>query len=96
MVAVLDSFVNPYWPYLPEKKDDDDSEEIERAWSSVPDDPLDYHFYYNVLDCDNEGRIPMINGVKNEEFDVKSKSCLRRLTESSNKVRNYQPLSLTS
>ncbi|XP_028394669.1 transient receptor potential cation channel subfamily A member 1-like isoform X2 [Dendronephthya gigantea] len=92
VVAVLDSLVNPHWPYLPERKDDDNSEEIERAWSSVPDDPLDYHFYYNVLDCDDEGRIPKINDAKNNEFDVKSKSCLRRLTESKNKEAITHPV----
>ena len=88
MVAVLDCLINPHWPYLSQAKKEanKDSDHIERAWTSVPDDPLNYDFYYHVLDGDNEGRQPKINGVKNKEFDAKSKSCLRHLTESSNKV----------
>ena len=83
MVAVLDCLINPHWPYLPEgdKETNEDNDHIERAWTSVPDDPLNYDFFYHVLDGDNEGREP-----KNKEFDAKSKSCLRHLTESSNKV----------
>ena len=85
---MLDSLINPHWPYLPagNKDSNENNDRIERAWTSVPDDPLNYDFLYHVLDSDNEGRPPKISGVKNEEFDVKAKSCLRHLTESSNKV----------
>jgi hypothetical protein len=89
VVAVLDCLINPHWPYLPEgnkETTNEDNEHIERAWTSVPDDPLNYDFFYHVLDGDNEGREPKINGEKNKEFDAKSKSCLRHLTESNNKV----------
>lgn len=93
MVAVLDSLINPHWPYLPDfRKDanDEDTSRIEQAWSSVPDDPLNYDFLYHVLDSDNEGRQPMNKGVKNEDFSTKSKSCLRYLAESKNKVYNHE------
>lgn len=80
-MAVLNSLVNPRWPDL-EKGDD----RIERAWSSLPDDPLHYDFFYHLLEGDNKGMEPKIKGVKNEAFNVKSKSCLRHLTKSNNKV----------
>ena len=88
-MAVLDSLINPHWPYLPvsdENTNEENSKRIERAWTSVPDDPLTYHFFYHVLDCDSEGREPKINDEVNKEFDTKSKTCLRHLTESNNKV----------
>ena len=90
-MAVLDCFINPDWPYLPEKKDNYDpetteKEDIERAWSNVPDDPLNYHFLYNVLDADELGHSPKLNGAKNPKFKRSSKSALHYIAESDNKV----------
>ena len=85
---MLDCLINPHWPYLPvnDKNTSEDDDHIERAWTSVPDDPLNYDFFYHVLEGDNNGREPKNNGLKNEKFNAKSKSCLRHLTECSNKV----------
>ena len=91
MVAVLDRLVNPHWPYLPEKSRElgDNSDRIERAWSSVPDDPMNYDFFYHILDADEEGRQPKIDEqTLNELFNKKSMSCLRRIAESDDKVRS--------
>ena len=89
VVAVLDRLVNPHWPYLPEKTKElnENSDHIERAWSSVPDDPMNYDFFYHVLDADDHGREPKINErTLNELFNPKSMSCLRCIAESDDKV----------
>jgi len=89
VVAVLNRLVNPHWPYLPEKTHElgENSDRIERAWSSVPDDPLNYDFFYHMLDADDQGRQPKIDEqTLNELFDPKSMSCLRHIAESDNKV----------
>ena len=96
VVAVLDQMVNPYWPHLPKRRDNYETNEeedgIEGAWRTIPDDPLDYHFYYHILDGDTAGRPPKLlssEGDKweyNELFDRKSKSCLHLIAKSNNKV----------
>ena len=96
VVAVLNKMVNPYWPYLPERKDKYLSPEeeagVEGAWNNIPNDPLEYHFYYHILDADERGRPPKIQreegaGLKaNEHFDRNSKSCLHVIAKSSNRV----------
>ena len=94
VVAVLDQMVNPHWPHLPKRKDNyetnEEEEGIEGAWRTIPDDPLDYHFYYHILDGDTEGRppkLPSSEGDKyNEWFDRKSQSCLHLIAKSRNKV----------
>ena len=88
MVAVLDRLINPHWPYLPEKTNEQRSDLIDRAWSSVPDDPMNYDFFYHVLDADNNGRQPKVQGHVNKHFNPKSKSCLRHIADSENKVRH--------
>ena len=95
-MAVLDQMVNPHWPHLPKRKDeydnDDEEEGIEGAWTTIPDDPLDYHFYYHILDGDEGGRPPKIvssEGHKqtdNEYFNRRDKSCLHLIAKSNNKV----------
>ena len=95
-MAVLDQMVNPHWPHLPKRKDeydnDDEEEGIEGAWTTIPDDPLDYHFYYHILDGDEGGRPPKIvssEGHKqtdNEYFNLRDKSCLHLIAKSNNKV----------
>lgn len=92
VVAVLDRLVNPHWPYLPEKMRElgENSERIERAWSSVPDDPMNYDFFYHVLDADEQGRQPKIDEQTiNELFNQKSMSCLRRIAQSDDKVEYF-------
>ena len=86
---MLDRLVNPHWPYLPEKTRElgETSDRIELAWSSVPDDPLNYDFVYHVLETDDQGRLPKIDeNTINEMFNPKSVSCLRRIAESEDKV----------
>ena len=89
VVAVLDQLVNPHWPYLPEKikETGEKSDRIERAWSSVPDDPLNYDFFYHVLEADDLGQEPKDDeGNLIEEFNPKSMSPLRCIAESDDKV----------
>ena len=89
-MAVLDCLINPQWPYLPEKKERYDNkieeEGVERAWSTVPDDPLNYQFRYHLLEADEHGQLPILNGEKNPEFKHASKSALHYIAESNNKV----------
>ena len=96
-MALLDKMVNPHWPHLPKRKEsyenDEEEEGIEGAWSSITDNPLEYHFYYHILDGDEGGRPPMItssgghNQRHNECFNQRDKSCLHLIAKSNNKVR---------
>ena len=89
VIAVLDRLINPHWPYLPEEtlKLGDMSDRVERAWSSVPEDPSHYDFLYHVLEADNQGRQPKIDEhTINETFNLDSVSCLRQIAESEDKV----------
>ncbi|XP_048580356.1 uncharacterized protein LOC5510674 isoform X2 [Nematostella vectensis] len=96
VVAVLDRLISPHWPYLPRKKDRYNSDQEERgidmAWSSVPDDPMNYHFFYHLLDSDECGRVPKINGKINKNFTVKAKSNLHYLADSNNKEAIQHPV----
>ena len=94
--------INPRWPYLPDRRDEDESnDDIQRALESVPDDPMSYDFNYHILETDENGRQPKIEVAtefdKNDEptkfeeitnpyFNPKSVSCLRRIADSDNKV----------
>lgn len=55
VVVVLDYLVNFYWLYLLEKTKElgENSDRIERVWSSVLDDLMNYDFFYYVLDVDD-------------------------------------------
>ena len=94
VLAVLDSLVNPHWPYMPDKLQDfqlgEISDCIERAWSSVPEDPKNYYFRYHLLDADEQGRQPKIEQqTVNKAFDEKSISCLRHIAECGDKVNHH-------
>ena len=104
VLAVLNKLVNPRWPYLSDSQDDDKhNDDIQRALESLPDDPMNYHFFYHVLEADENGRCPQIEKATqfdskgdptsfgwfaNENFNEKSVSCLRRIADSKNKVSN--------
>ena len=96
VVAILDQMVNPHWPHLPKRKDhynyQEEEEGIEGAWSTIPDDPFDYHFYYDILDGDEAGRPPKVMASEGKEltdnkyFHQCDKSCLDLIARSNNKV----------
>ena len=91
--------VNPHWPHLPKRKENYGSQEeedgIEGAWSTIPDDPFSYYFYYHILDGDEAGRPPKVvasEGNKltdNEHFNRHDKSCLHLIAKSNNMVRQH-------
>lgn len=88
---MLDRLVNPHWPYLPEKFQElqlgQNSDRIELARCSVPDDPKNYDFFYHLLDADEQGREPKIDDHSiNRRFNLNSVSCLRHIAESGDKV----------
>ena len=91
-MAILDCLINPQWPWLPEKKDKyenrNEEEGVERAWSTVPDDPLNYHFKYTLLEADEHGQLPVLNDERNPEFKQGSKTALHYIAESNNKVNS--------
>ena len=91
VLAVLDRLVSPHWPYMPEKCEElhlgQTSGRFKRASSSVPDDPLNYYFWYHLLEADEYGIQPMIDEQKNKMFNAKSTSCLRHIAESGDKVQ---------
>ena len=88
--------MNPHWPHLPKRKDSYENEKekevVERAWCTITDDPLDYHFYYHILDGDEGGRPPkvMLPGgyepTENKYFGWRDKSCLHVIAKSRNMV----------
>ena len=96
-MAVLDQMVNPHWPYLPKRQENyetgEEREAIEGVWNTIQDDPLNYHFYYHILDGDEGGRPPKImtsdghKQIENQYFNWKDKSCLLAIAMSNNKVR---------
>ena len=95
-MALLDQMGNPHWPYLPKRKDKyvskEEKEGIEGVWKTIPEDPLNYYFYYAILDSDEGGRPPkvMLSGEHKESdnkyFNWRDKSCLNMITKSNNKV----------
>ncbi|XP_031558823.1 transient receptor potential cation channel subfamily V member 6-like [Actinia tenebrosa] len=104
VVAILNCMVTPHWPYLPERKDAyssrEEEENIEHAWNSVPEEPMSYQFYYQILDGDEWGRLPKIpdpNGrsgemINNDHFNWKNKSCLYSLAFSKNEEAIQHPV----
>lgn len=97
-MAVLDQMINPHWPFLPKRKEKYASEEEERgiegAWRTITENPLEYYFYYHILDGDEGGRPPMIvtseghnKQTNNENFNCRDKSCLHAIAKSDNKVK---------
>ena len=104
VLAVLDKLINPHWPYLPDRPDDDESnDDIQRALDNVPDDPMNYDFYYHILEADENGRQPRIKvaleseptkfiEIANPNFNRKSLSCLRRIADSENKEAIQHPV----
>lgn len=88
--------VNPHWPHLPKRKEKYDSDKeragIEGVWRTIPDDPLNYQFYYHILDGDEVGRPPKLlslggQQISNQYFNWKDMSCLHLIAKSDNKVR---------
>uniref|UniRef100_A0A7M5V028 Ion transport domain-containing protein n=2 Tax=Clytia hemisphaerica TaxID=252671 RepID=A0A7M5V028_9CNID len=53
-IKVLDSCMNPDWPYVPVNPLEEDDETL----CKLKDDPTSYHFYYHILDSDQSGRAP--------------------------------------
>ena len=92
VLAVLDRLVSPHWSYMPEKFEElhlgQTSGRFKRGSSSVPDDPLNYYFWYHLLEADEHGIQPLIDEQKNKVFNAKSMSCLRHIAESGDKVQN--------
>ncbi|XP_068727782.1 transient receptor potential cation channel subfamily V member 5-like [Montipora capricornis] len=94
VTAVLDRLVIPHWPYMPETFQElQVTDRIERACRSVPDDPLNYYFWYHVLDADDQGRRPWVDEpTVNNMFNLKSMSCLRLIADSEDKEAIQHPV----
>ena len=96
-MAILDQMVNPHWPHLPKcnqsYENEEEKEGIEEAWNTITDDPLEYYFFYHILDGDEGGRPPKIvasgwkEKITNKYFNRRDKSCLHMIAKSYNKVR---------
>lgn len=96
-MAILDQMVNPHGPHLPKRNESYENEEekegIEGAWNTITDDPLEYHFFYHILDGNEGGRPPKIvasgwkEKITNKYFNRRDKSCLHMIAKSYNKVR---------
>ncbi|XP_027057607.1 uncharacterized protein LOC113684429 [Pocillopora damicornis] len=102
IVAVLDQMVDPHWPYLPKRQENYETEEereaIEGVWNTISGDPLNYHFYYHILDGDEGGRPPKIMAsdghkeMENKYFNLNDKSCLHAIAKSNNKEALQHPV----
>lgn len=96
-LALLDQMVNPHWPHLPKRKEsyknEHEKEGIEGAWRTITDDPMDYHFYYHILDSDEGGCPPRLTmpgrekQIDNKNFSWRDRSCLHLIAKNKNKVR---------
>lgn len=96
MVAVLDQMLNPHWHYLPKRKDhcvsQEEKEGIEGVWKTIPEDPLNYRFYYAIWDSDEGGQPPKVlltgpdHESENKYFKWEDKSCLNMIAKSNNKL----------
>ncbi|XP_066015450.1 uncharacterized protein [Pocillopora verrucosa] len=102
VVALLDQMVSPHWPYLPKRKDSyvsqEEKEGIEGVWKTIPEDPLNYHFCYAILDGDAGGRPPKVvltgghTESDNKYFNWRDKSCLNIIAKSNNKEALQHPV----
>ncbi|PFX12115.1 hypothetical protein AWC38_SpisGene23977 [Stylophora pistillata] len=102
VVALLDQMMNPQWPYLPQRQENYQTEEervaIEGVWNTISDNPLNYHFYYHILDGDEGGRPPKIlasderKQIENKYFNWRDSSCLCAIAKSSNKEALQHPV----
>ncbi|XP_022809423.1 transient receptor potential cation channel subfamily V member 5-like [Stylophora pistillata] len=102
VVAVLDQMINPHWPYLPQRQENYETEEereaIEGVWKTITDDPLNYHFYFHILDGDKDGQPPKImtlDGywqIDNKYFNWRDSSCLHTIAKSNNKEALQHPV----
>ena len=97
VVAVLDQMMNPHWPHLPTRKEiynnKEEEDAIEGVWRTITDDPVDYHFYYHVLDGDEAGRPPKLVVLEDQQiingfFNLRDKSCLHVIAKCNNKVKS--------
>ncbi|XP_028403084.1 transient receptor potential cation channel subfamily V member 5-like [Dendronephthya gigantea] len=82
VTAVLNKLIDPVWPYLPNREDREESgnrNDITKALESVPNDPLDYDFYYHILETDDNGNVP----DDDSNFNKESVSCLRHIADCS-------------
>ncbi|XP_022779717.1 uncharacterized protein LOC111321174, partial [Stylophora pistillata] len=102
VVAVLDQMMNPHWPYLPRRQENYETElereAIEGVWKTISDDPLNYYFYYHILDGDEGGRPPKIvasdgqQQIENKYFNWRDNSCLHAIAMSNNKEALQHPV----
>ena len=72
-------------------KEEEDA--IEGVWRTITDDPVDYHFYYHVLDGDEAGRPPKLVVLEDQQiingfFNLRDKSCLHVIAKCNNKVKS--------
>ncbi|XP_022810433.1 uncharacterized protein LOC111347452 [Stylophora pistillata] len=100
VVAILDQMVNPYSSHLPKCKDTYDNEEEKEAtegvWRTITDDPLNYHFYYHILDSDEGGCPPNLlyqgKHMDNKFFNWRDQSCLHVIATSTNMEALQHPV----
>ena len=81
-MAVLDSFVNPDFPFYtqgPEEK----AAKVKEKWSELGCKiPLRYHFYFYLLDGDGDGRPARTkNGAEVKDFKSYSASAFQLIAD---------------
>ena len=86
---MLDKLIHPRWSHLPDNDENQNKNDIQSALENGPDDPMSYDFRYDILEADQNGRLPVNKDGPNTQFDEKSISCLRRIADSENKVWKF-------
>jgi len=89
VISILECCINIDWPFTPVEE----GQKVEEAWSRIADTPTLYHFYYRLLDGDNNSEPAKIEGKVNPEFKHKQLSCLQLLASTPHsQVTMYHPV----
>ncbi|XP_012561832.2 uncharacterized protein LOC101240293 isoform X1 [Hydra vulgaris] len=96
VLAVLDSCINPDFPYI--IRDEQQKKKEEEAWSKMPQLPLRFNFFFRILDGDSEGRPAKIfknsndQGLINPDFKHLTKSPLYIIANYANFADKLDPI----
>ena len=82
--------MNPCCPFIKKyaasAEENQDEENDILSSNEIPNVPVRYHFFYQILDGDDKGQSPYTeDNLPNENFNYSAKSCLELLAENSTK-----------
>lgn len=78
--------MDPCCPFIKKYAAENEEDEDVLFSNDIPNVPVRYHFFYQILDGDDRGQSPYTeDNLPNENFNYSAKSCLQLLAESSTK-----------